>query len=246
MSRFKQYRRQFGIIKGIEIYLKLKLGIVSSLKVPGIKYPIKLRPGTSDIRTFYQVFVKKEYDIDFNLIPKVIIDGGSNVGLFAVLMKNRYPEAKIICIEPDPENFELLKTNISCYNDIFCENSGLWNKDTKLKVYDKYNSGKWGLVVEEDIEKGSISAISMDTLFEKYSLNEVDVVKIDIETSERQLFSTNFEKWLPKNKIVLIELHDWIDEGCSEPFFKAINKSFSSYHYSTNGENVIIRNKSLV
>ena len=232
-------------MRGIEIYLKLKLGIVNSLRVPGIKFPIKLRPGTSDIRTFYQVFFKKEYDIDFNSTPKVIIDGGSNVGLFAVLMKNKYPEAKIICIEPDPENFELMKANISYYNNVFCENSGLWNKDTKLKVYDKYNSGKWGLVVEEDIEKGTVSAISMDTLFKKYSIEKVDVMKIDIETSERQLFSTNFENWLPKNKIVIIELHDWIDEGCSEPFFKAINKSFLNYHYSTNGENVIIKNKSL-
>ena len=244
MSRFKKYRRQFGLTKGIEIYLKLKLGIVKALKVPGIQFPIQLRPGTSDARTFYQIFVKKEYDIDFKLTPKIIIDGGSNVGLFAIFMKNRYPDAKIICIEPDPENFDLLTTNVSKYTDIHCVNAGLWNKDALLKVYDKYNSGKWGIVVEEDEKEGTVQAISMDSLYKTYSLDAVDVLKIDIETSERQLFSNNFENWLPKNKVVIIELHDWIDEGCSEPFFKAINHSFSSYHYATNGENVIISNKS--
>lgn len=244
MSRIKKYYKAFGIFNGLFIYLKLKLGKVTSLKIKEVKHPIFLRPNTSDTRTFYQIFVKKEYEIDFKFSPSIIIDAGANIGLFAVLMKNKFPNATIICIEPDPENFEQLKKNTAQYENIFCENKGLWHSDTKLKVYDKYNSGKWGLVVEEDVLNGKVEAISVDSLFKKYNIDKVDIFKVDIETSERYLFEKNFENWLPKNKLVLIELHDWVDEGCSEPFFKAINKSFSSYYYSVCGENVIIKNNS--
>ena len=244
---FKSILR-FGVWNGPRLYLQLLVGQVRNIKVPNIKHSISLRPRSSDIPTFYQVFFFNEYDIfnqytiKINDNPKLIIDGGANVGLFAVKMKNKFPEAKIISIEPDPDNFHLLRNNLSKYNNVFFENSGLWNKDTKLRVYDKYNYGKWGMVVEEDLQTGTVSAISLNSLLEKYSIEYVDILKVDIETSEKQLFSDNYEKWLPKIKTIVIELHDWIEPGCSKPFFIAINKCFSNYHLSFRGENVIITN----
>lgn len=100
-------------------------------------------------------------------------------------MKNCYSDAKIICIEPDPENFAVLKQNVSQYPDIYCENGGIWNADSKLTVYDKYNQGKWAMVVEEDHELGTVQGMSINTLLEKYSIYKIDILKIDIETSEK-------------------------------------------------------------
>jgi FkbM family methyltransferase len=231
---------RFGVPNGINLFVKLKTGNTKNIKIRGIKYPFSLRNGTSDIPTFYQVFLHKEYDIHFEN-PRFIIDGGANIGLFAILMKNRYPDTKIICLEPDPENFDMLKKNVSVYDGIYCEHCGVWNKDTKLIAYDKYNYGKWGIVVEENVD-GKISAVSIDTLLGKYTMQHIDVLKLDIETSEKRLFSENFLTWLPKVKTLIIELHDWVEEGCSKPFFEAINKSFSKYKFSMKGENVIIDN----
>ena len=222
---------RFGLVSGVILFIKFKLGRVKSIKVPNIKHPFSLRHGTSDIPAFYQVFLERQYNIDFAK-PQVIIDAGANIGLFALLMKNKYPEAKIICIEPDIDNFSLLQKNVSAYNDIFCENCGVWNKDTKLKVYDKYNMGKWGMVVEEDVHSGNISAVSINTLIEKYSLEYIDILKLDIETSEKTLFLNNYDDWLPKVRVIVIEFHDWVEENCSKPFFEAINKSFTKYKYS--------------
>lgn len=236
---------RFGIINGPWLYIQLLIGKVKNVKVPNIKHPIFLRPDSSDIPTFRQIFFFDEYNIEFDEKPKVIIDGGANVGLFAVKMKSEFPEAKIICIEPDPDNFQVLKRNLSKYNEVYFENSGLWNKDTKLRVYDKYNSGKWGMVVEEDILGGSVNAISINTLFSKHSIQYVDLMKLDIETSEKQLFSENYEKWLPKIKTIVIEFHDWMEPGCSKPFFEAINKCFSNYSLTFKGENVVITNLDL-
>ena len=237
-----KFIRSFGVWDGVPLYLHFYTGRVKNIKVPGIKHPVSLRPKSSDIPTFDQVFLNNQYNLKPIQKPKVIIDGGANIGLFAIKMKNLFPETKVICIEPDPENFQMTQKNLSPYTDVFFENSGIWFKDTKLKVYDKYNSGKWGMVVEEDVVAGNINAISLNSLFEKYAIDYVDVLKLDIETSEKQLFSENYEIWLPKVKTIIIELHDWIEPGCSKPFFVAINKCLNHYNYTHFGENVIITN----
>ncbi len=237
--------QKFGFFTGSRLYLQFKAKNVEKVKIPSLKNSLSLRSNSSDIPTFYQVFLFDEYNIKFPKPPKIIIDGGANVGFFSIKMKNDYPQTKIICIEPDPDNFSMLQKNVQNYADVYLENSGLWMKDTKLKVYDKFNFGKWGMVVEEDLIAGNIDAISIGSLLKKHSIDYIDILKLDIETSEKQLFSENYESWLPKVKTIIIELHDWIELGCSKPFFKAINNSFNNYSFSHVGENVIITNEDI-
>lgn len=243
LKRIFYYITRFGIFEGSRIYLQKKLIKKGSFTIPGVKHPIFLRTRTSDINIFENVFVRGEYEIEYGMVPEYVIDCGANIGMFAVWIKSRYPNAKLICIEPDPENFEILKKNVSHYKDVICVNCGIWSKNTLLKVYDKYNKGKWGMVVEEDLENGSVQALSIASLVEQHNLPRIDLLKIDIETSEKELFSTNYEGWLNNVEVLLIELHDWMEEGCSKPFFEAINKSMLDYAFSTKGENVIIYNK---
>ena len=42
------------------------------------------------------------------------------------------------------------------------------------------------------------------TLLDKYNIKFVDILKLDIETSEKYLFTTNYEAWLPKVKTIII------------------------------------------
>ncbi|WP_170252670.1 FkbM family methyltransferase [Adhaeribacter aerolatus] len=238
--------QNFGVEYGISLFINFKLNRLDNLRLPNINSSISLRKGTSDSDAFYQVFVLNEYKIDFIERPKVIIDGGANIGLFTVLMKNKFPEAKVISVEPDKDNFAMLQKNVANYNNVYCENLGLWNRKTKLKIYDKFEMGKWAMVVEESEAEGNIEAISIDELVCKYAINTIDILKLDIETSEKILFLDNYEGWLPKVKMIIIELHDCLEEDCSKPFFVAINKTFSKYTYSISGENTVIINNDLV
>ncbi len=233
---------RFGLSDGIKLYFQFLKNRLDNIKLQGIKHSFALRPYSSDTMAFNQVFYRKEYKIPFPAKSRVIIDGGANIGLFSIKAKNDFPEARIISVEPDPENFQMLERNLKKYDNVFLENRGLWKKDTKLKVYDKYNNGKWGMIVEEDLISGSIGAISMNSLFQKYAIERVDILKLDIEASEKQVFAEHCETWLPKVKMVLIELHDRIDPECSKNFFAAINKSFKKYTSSQRGENIIITN----
>jgi FkbM family methyltransferase len=228
-------------------FLKFLYNSVSFLKftfkyrVIGYRRAINLRFGTSDINTFYQIFIRKDYNIEYQN-PEVIIDAGANTGLFALWMKKRYPDAKIICIEPDTENFQMLQKNVSHCKNVYCENCGLWYRNVDLKVHDKYNMGKWGIVVEESVGDVTVPAITVNQLLEKYNLSNIDLFKIDIETSEKYLFSENFDTWLPKVKQLIIELHDPLQEGCAQTFFSAVLKSFSKFKFGVRGENIIINN----
>jgi FkbM family methyltransferase len=245
MKLVVDFIKAFGLFNGIKLGLQFFLKSTNRLKVPGIKSPLLLRKKTSDYGTFKQVFVDGEYNIPYNFTPETIIDAGANIGLYSILAKNKFANASIICLEPDKENFETLQTNLSHYNRIHFENAGLWNKDIALKAYDKFEAGKWGIVVEESLTEGNVNGVTVNTLMQKYNWQQIDVFKIDIETSEKVVFSTNYESWLPKVKMLIIEFHDWIEPNCSKPFFEAINRCFNSYSFTSKGENVIIINNDL-
>ena len=235
---------KFGLLKGMLLYLKIKMNRLHAIKIAGISQPFSLRKNNADTAVFEQVFLQDGYNINIFFEPLVIVDAGANIGLFTILMKNRFPAAKIICIEPDADNCEALKKNLAAYSGITVINAGLWRSDTKLKMVDNYNL-KSAMMVEEDEQHGQTQGITIDTLMRNHLIDRIDILKLDIETSEQELFLTNYAQWLPKTKMIIIELHDWMKPGCSKPFFEAVNKTFSKYSYAVCGENTVIENMDL-
>lgn len=233
---------KLGFVNGLKTIYQLNRGKENRVQLPTTRFPFYLRSNTSDVQLFHSIFLMGEYDFNLPDEPRTIIDAGANVGLFAIKMKNRYPKARIICIEPDPENFELLKRNVEPYKDILCENKGIWSRNTRLKINDKYNLGKWGMCVEED-ETGNIDATTIESLLRKYSWSGVDLLKMDIEGSEKQVFSQGEAEWLLNVRTLAIELHDRFEPGCAQPFFQAINKYLKTYEYEVRAENTIVTNK---
>lgn len=248
LSEFFRFTHRFGIIKGPLLFLKLKTGNQENITIPGIAHPFSLRKGSSDYDTFYQAIVHNQYLFNYSFTPEVIVDGGANIGLASIAFKSMYPGAMIIAVEPDKENFEQLNINLRPYTNIHTLNVGLWNKKAILKITDKYNYGKWGMVteeIEENIE-GSINAVTIDDIMQNFKLDKIDILKLDIETAERELFSSGYASWLPKVKVIVIELHDTISKGTAMPFFKAISETFTNYSFYQLGENTIIVNEAAV
>ncbi len=239
--------RKFTIFGGLRLFINFKLKKLDELRIPELKHPFKLRVNTSDTTVFYQIFSDREYDNPIDFTPNVIVDAGANIGLTSLFYANKYPNAKIYSIEPDKENFETLQFNTNNYSNITCLNYGLWHQDTSLRVSDKFQGGKWAMVVEEiDTEEpGSIKAISLNSLISQFQLNQIDILKMDIESAEFEVFSKHFELWIPKTKMMIVELHDRMKPGCSKAFFNAINSSLTNFNMKSNGENFIIYNLDL-
>jgi FkbM family methyltransferase len=222
----------FGFFRWIPLYFKFKFKAFQQFHPPGIQFPFSLRKNSTDRSIFYELFVDRNMGYLREIgQPKYIIDGGANIGLSAIIYKNLFPDATIICIEPDSANVEMLKKNISPYTNIYIEQAGIWNNDVKLKVYDKYGFGQSGLVVEEDETNGNIQGLTITSIMKKYNLPRVDLLKLDIETSEKYLFEKNYQDWLPMVKSILIELHDRILPGCGSAFFHAVDSTYHQYHF---------------
>jgi len=209
-----------------------------NIKLTNYKYSVILRNNTTDISVFYQVFLERSYQFNIKAEPRVIIDCGANIGLSTVFFKHRYPKAKVIAIEPEISNFKMLELNTKMYNNVHCLNYGIWNKSTNLIIKDN-NLGNWGFMVEEVDYKNetTIPAISIDEIIEKFNIKQIDILKNDIEGSEKELFQENFKTWLSKTKLLIIELHDGLNNGSSKSFFSAI----SNYEFS-----MIRKNENLV
>jgi FkbM family methyltransferase len=239
VSRIFKYGQKFGI-GGALLALKVnsaKAGIVSG-KLRNYKHPIYLRNRSSDVHVFGQVIYGREYELKYRLNPSVIVDCGANIGLSSIFYKNKFPEAKIIAIEPEFSNFKILQKNTEKYADIHCINCGIWNRSTNLKISNQ-DRGNWGFTVEESDENGenTIKAIAIDEIMKQYQLDHIDILKIDIEGSEQKLFESNSEKWLPFVKVIVIEFHDATVQNCAKTFYKALENY--DYETRTQGESIV-------
>jgi FkbM family methyltransferase len=233
--------------QGISIFWNVKKGKTDCIKVPGVKAPMSLRSKTSDIPTFYEIFWKKEYDIALDFIPRIIIDAGSNVGLAGIFFANKYEGAEIISIEPEKSNFEIMGKNLSPYPNIKPIQRGLSNVSGQDIVIRNSVKGNWGFTTElaDGSEPGAsdytVKTISINDIMAQNGYNHLDLVKIDIEGAEKEVFESGYEEWLPKTRCLIIELHDRKKHGCSKNLFTALSKyDFSFYH---RGENLIFINK---
>jgi len=217
---------------GVSLALKVNSGssALVSGRIKNYKHPIYLRNDSSDVHVFSQVIYDKEYELKYRVKPTVIVDCGANIGLATVFFKNKFPDAKIIAIEPESSNFKILQKNTEKYDDVHCLQSGIWSKSTILKISDA-KRGNWGFTVEETNETGphTIPAISIDGIMEKFKLDHIDILKMDIEGSEKEVFTQNADKWLPHVKVMVIEFHDATVENCAKTFYKALE----NYNYET-------------
>lgn len=214
---------------------------VFSLQLEKSSPPILLRKNSTDVKVFNDIFYRQEYDIDFYGEPDVIVDCGANIGLTSVYFAKRFPNATIISVEPEKGNFEMLQKNTAAYKNIHPVNYGLWNRSASLQVFD-WGQGEWAYTVEEvpPSTPSSIPAISIPEIMERFQLKKIDVLKVDIEGSEKELFEKGTAEWLPFVNTIVIELHDRFKKGCTQTLIHALEAN-GEYKLEPFCESIVVR-----
>ncbi|MEZ8195316.1 FkbM family methyltransferase [Vibrio cortegadensis] len=219
--RIKKALQYFGVPAVIDSIKAQYFGgsELFSIKLDYLEHPLSLRLLGSDVPTFKKIFIEQEYDFHTNIPPKVIVDAGANVGFTSVYLANKFPECKIISIEPEAENFEVLKLNTKPYKNIVAIQAALWNENKKINLVDP-GKGSWGFTAEDsdDNDADLIDAVTVDYLLEHYKLGHIDILKIDIEGSEKEVFDDT-SKWLSNVNSIVIELHERMKQGCNRSFY---------------------------
>ncbi len=200
-----------------------------SITPPNFNYPLYLRKGTSDIHNFKQIFKKEEYSF-VTFQPNTILDLGGYVGLASAYFANKYPNAKIVLVEPDPDNFLFAQLNTRQFPNVECLQVGVWSEScyiTEDRRVGDSSANDWGIIFRKvnsnEKSESRIQALSIPDLMSKVGFAEIDFLKIDIEGSEKNLFSKfAADPWIDKCRMISCELHDRFMPGCSDAFHNAM------------------------
>jgi FkbM family methyltransferase len=178
---------------------------VLDISVPGVAHPVTLRAGSADASTFEHIFVWTDYDLDYPAGVRTIIDAGANIGLSAVFFATRFPDATIIAIEPEANNFQLLRKNTAPYPRVIPLQAALWSSDTTLGLSnpsDRVDSYRFDASAPGD----TVQAFSLPSILRKFAIAAVDVLKMDIEGGESAVFAAS-EEWIDRVRMFIVELH---------------------------------------
>lgn len=192
-------------------------------RVPGSPHPVWVRPGTSDMDVFHHTFVHQQYACLGEVAdPRLIIDGGANVGYSAVWFLIRYPAAKVIAVEPDPANADLLERNLKPYGDrATVVRSALWSRPAGLVVRPGGDGRAWAWTVRESApwETPDLTATEIGVLLAAAGEPRISILKMRVEGAEEHIFGDADPAWLARTDAVVIELHN---PDCRRAFMKAV------------------------
>ena len=185
-----------------------------------MRYPVKsevsLREVGSDIHTFTEVFKEQVYRDLLSHVKecRTVIDLGANIGLAALYFTTHYPDCKLLAVEPHPGTYQMLRMNLK---DLIsakrCRTlrAAVWGKETvlvgeALDAPEHYST----FAMHEAASAGSAEqqtiGLSMPGIIAESGFDTVDILKVDIEGAEVELFKGDVS-WLNRVRSIAIEFH---------------------------------------
>ena len=184
-------------------------------------YRVWLRPGTCDVILYDDIVVQEQY----GSVPldgvRTIVDAGANIGLASAYLLWKSPSARVVALEPDPVNYDLCVRNLAAFGErAVVLRAGLWSRPCRIEV-EAENLGTWASTTAPVEGRGGADAIDgfdVATLMDRHGMETVDLLKIDIEGAEREVFSADDLSWLDRVGCIQIEL----EPESRESFFRAV------------------------
>ena len=169
---------------------------------------LTLRPFAGDLFVLYEVLAFNVYHIAPSLLPtgnvRVIVDCGANIGITSLFLAARYPRAKILSVEPHPENFVLLKTNVETVPRILPIRACITGTPQSTVRFTA-DQAAWGNRIARDSHGILVPAITIDELCEQNAIEKIDLLKLDIEGAEKQVLENG--TFLARTEHIIVELH---------------------------------------
>jgi FkbM family methyltransferase len=167
---------------------------------------IYLRTASGDLFVFHEVFLSECYALASDVLEnsRTIIDLGANVGLTTLFFAARAPQARFVCVEPDAVNASLLRDNVAALGDRATVVEAAIAPATGRVRFDS-SAASWGgrITAAGNTE---VNSLSMPALMDRYGISAIDILKVDIEGGEEELFA-GCEPWIDAVRAIVIELH---------------------------------------
>jgi len=225
-------------ISSREIILKIPIA-ETSIDVVARRYP------SSDLGILFQVLGKKEYQPAIDILNKKgeqnnelrILDAGANVGYASLFFAANFPNAKILSIEMDENNFIQIRRNLALNNfeSIIPIQKAIWKREALLEIkMDFRDKTECSYYAEESELSTGLKGFSIDYFMKEQGWSFIDLLKIDIEGSERYLFESEelANLLLAKTNLLAIEIHD--EFGIRPMIYDHFTKN--NFHYFEHGD----------
>ncbi len=121
----------------------------------------------------------------------VFLDIGANIGRYTVIMGKRVGhDGRVLSFEPCSETYSTLVKNIHLngLENVESYPIALWNRDGVHTFYTKIHAGGNSLIEDKDaIDKNIVTTRTLDGLLCNLKVNKIDLIKIDVEGSEKEV-----------------------------------------------------------
>ncbi len=149
--------------------------------------------------------------------PHVILDVGANLGLFTLGGSVEFPFAKIYCYEPHPDAYSSLVENTKgMYGNIIANNFALGSSDGEMLFHPGgpinqkrsagahlMNDSHW-----RDTDFGiNILVSTLDSQVKAHSINQIDLIKIDVEGFELDVLEGGAESIKKFSPLIYLEFN---------------------------------------
>lgn len=170
--------------------------------------PLVLVDGASFVAQYEEIYHRECYDFPSRRLAPTIIDGGANIGAATIWWRSRWPKARVIAFEPDPQIFEILRFNTRFLAGVelhLCALTGggsdlFWAEGTDAGRLEPGRAHDHGLV--------TVPTMLLSEVLRK--LPRVDLLKLDIEGAETEVLE-EAEAHLAKVDHIFVEYHSVVD-----------------------------------
>ena len=174
---------------------------------------ITIRRNIWDARIVKEIFFDKPYVRHFKLPERpVVVDIGGYIGDFTLYAAKYLKARKVIVYEPTKENFEILSRNVannSFEGEVIAVNKAVGtDSEIRLNVdigdYDEVHvSSYWYREAEQRV----IPCVTLAELMETHGVDSVDLLKVDCEGGEYDIFPALEDATLGRIKNIVFEYH---------------------------------------
>jgi FkbM family methyltransferase len=183
-----------------------------------------------------------------------VIDIGAHIGRYTITSSKQVGNTgKVVAIEADPDNFQLLKRNIALNNltNVLPLNYAVFSTRTRMKLYEQSASAKYNSLMLTRAAKTKnyveVEADTLDSILKLNEVNRVNWIKIDVEGAEFEVLKGSTITLSSEDVSLFIEIHNIEDPSHYDnvvDFLKYHNYEITfEQRYSSSGESHIICRK---
>ncbi|MFY9265800.1 MAG: FkbM family methyltransferase [Solirubrobacterales bacterium] len=159
-----------------------------NIHVGGRAFDVWLATRT-ELEVVREIFLEHEYAIAGDRRPMTILDLGAHIGLASIYMTTRFPNARIIAIEADPQLIPRLKANVHGL-PVEVIHAAVSRRGGKRNFY--RGDETWSNSIEptrHGQQVVEVPAITVDQILDRCGVDRVDLMKIDVEGAEWEVFA---------------------------------------------------------